>query len=330
MYEPYWVSWDPSKEGKWVKAMPTYDCVINSENNPFLECGWRDHMRPSQFYSVFSTYIAKTTERSVALIGIRSDESLNRYRALFANKEKIEGHNWTTRLGRKGHMFNAYPIYDFRVEDIWGYQSLCGQPYNKVYDQMLLAGKTVAQMRICQPFGDEQKAGLDLYAQIEPDTWARIVERCSAANMGSLYRGSKFLGVGGITLPEGFNWKTYYHYILTTLPGDLREHYERMTGVTVENWIKKGKIRPTDGSIIKSWEDIDPDFGDCAPGAPSYKRFCKMILSGDFMGHTLKFGGRKHEYTNFEEGVHANRKKPAKLATQGTQQNPLKAKYEQV
>jgi predicted phosphoadenosine phosphosulfate sulfurtransferase len=327
-FKPYWVAWNPEEEGRWVKAMPTHDCVITSASNPFVEFGWRDHMRPSQFYSVFAKYVARNTGRSIALIGIRSDESLNRFRVLYANKEKIGGHNWTTRMGRDGHRYNAYPIYDWRVEDVWGWMALCGEKYNKIYDSMLLAGKTIHQQRICQPFGDEQKAGLDLYRQIEPETWAKIVDRAAGANMGAIYRGSQFLGVGSIRLPDGHNWKTYYEFIMSTLPEDLAEHYSRMTGVTVSNWIKNGKVRPTDGKTITSWDDIDPEFGDTTPGAPSYKRFCKMILSGDFMGHTLKFGGRKYEYQNFEEGIHANRKKPSKLATQSTKANPLKEKYE--
>jgi predicted phosphoadenosine phosphosulfate sulfurtransferase len=115
---------------------------------------------------------------------------------------------------------------------------------------------------------------------------------------------------------------------MSTLPDDLADHYGRMTGVTVSNWIKKGKVRPTDGGIITSWNDIDPDFGDTTPGSPSYKRFCKMILSGDFMGHTLKFCGRKFEYQNFEEGTHDNRRKPAKLAKKTDKPNQLKENYE--
>jgi predicted phosphoadenosine phosphosulfate sulfurtransferase len=327
-FEPFWVAWDPAQKDKWVRPMPTHDCVITSDNNPFVEHGWRDRMRPSQFYGVFAKYVAHHSGgRAIAINGIRADESLNRFRVLFANKEMLEGHRWTTRMGRKGHTYNAYPIYDWRVEDVWKYTHDCGQPYNRIYDRMLLAGKTIHQMRVCQPFGDEQKAGLDLYHLLEPETWHKVVMRVSGANTGARYRGSSFNGIGRIQCPEGLNWKEYYELIMASLPESLREHYARMTGVTVSNWIKKGKVRPTDGVVIKAWEDIDPEFASVVPGAPSYKRFCKMILSNDFMGHTLKFCGRKHEYDNYAEGIHENRRKPSAYAVTTEKPNPIKEKY---
>jgi predicted phosphoadenosine phosphosulfate sulfurtransferase len=84
-------------------------------------------------------------------------------------------------------LWNIYPIYDWRVDDVWTYHGKHGRPYNKLYDLMHKAGLSLSQMRICQPYGDDQRRGLWLFHLIEPDTWARVVARVNGANGGALY-----------------------------------------------------------------------------------------------------------------------------------------------
>jgi len=50
------------------------------------------------------------------------------------------------------------------------------------------AGLTVHQMRICQPYGDDQRRGLWLFHLIEPQTWSRVVARVNGANGGASAR----------------------------------------------------------------------------------------------------------------------------------------------
>ena len=49
------------------------------------------------------------------------------------------------------------------------------------------AGVALGNMRICQPYGDDQRRGLWLFHLIEPETWARVVARVNGANSGALY-----------------------------------------------------------------------------------------------------------------------------------------------
>lgn len=308
MFQPYWVAWDPSEEPNWIRPMPTHGCVINQQNNPFCEFGWFPHMRPSQFYSVFSRYIARQTGRCISLIGNRASESLNRWRVLMANKECFECHRWTTKMSTIPETWNSYPIFDWEVTDIWRYIGENRLPYNSAYDWMYRAGRSVHRMRICQPFGDEQKAGLDLYHKLEPETWFKVVERVSGANTGARYCQQAFMGTGRIELPEGHTWKTYYESLLDSLPVPLAEHFSSMVDVTISNWQQRGKIENSAA--------IDPMYGDLTPGAPSYMRFCKMILRCDFMGHTLKFSGRKREYDDFSAGSEKPRKRESHRMTE--------------
>ena len=58
-------------------------------------------------------------------VAIRTDESLNRFRTIAFQDRKLtfKNYNWTTKI--KYHdkyldVYNFYPIYDWRTEDIWG------------------------------------------------------------------------------------------------------------------------------------------------------------------------------------------------------------------
>lgn len=81
----------------------------------------------------------------------------------------------------------GYPIYDWHVKDIWTYISRSRLPYNTIYDLMHQAGVSLSKMRICEPFGPEQRRGLWLYHVLEPETWSLACARVSGADAGMLY-----------------------------------------------------------------------------------------------------------------------------------------------
>jgi predicted phosphoadenosine phosphosulfate sulfurtransferase len=198
------------------------------------------------------------------LVGIRSDESLNRWRAVAsASTTRFEGHKWTT--WKLGAVFNAYPIYDWRTRDIWVYNAKTGTPYNRLYDRFYQAGLTIHQMRICQPYGDDQRKGLWLFHLIEPDTWARVLARVNGANQGALYarESGNILGVLKVTRPEGHTWESFAGLILDTLPRKIAEHYREKIDLYI-HW-HGGRI---------------PD--DDVTRKPSWRRVCRTLLRNDY------------------------------------------------
>ena len=146
-------------------------------------------MEFEEFIVLFGEWYIRTHNASpaAAFIGIRTDESLNRFRTIAVwDKGMFAGKRYTTEVSEG--LYNVYPIYDWQVEDIWRYHARYPEkPHNEVYDRMHLAGLTLSQMRLCQPYGDDQKRGLWLYHLIEPQTWGRVVARVNGANSGALY-----------------------------------------------------------------------------------------------------------------------------------------------
>src|SRR5690606_36236844 len=122
------------------------------------------------------------------------------------------------------------------------YNGRFGKPYNRLYDHFYQAGLTIHQMRICQPYGDDQRKGLWLFHVIEPETWARIVARVNGANMGALYarESGNILGNLKIAKPEGHTWQSFAQLLLGSMPERTAEHYKNKIAVFLKWWADHG------------------------------------------------------------------------------------------
>lgn len=218
-FEPYWIWWERGKENIWVRQMPNKDYVINLKNHSF------DFYRENMTFEEFVKYIGNwygNGERTACLLGIRTDESLNRFRAIVMDKGMYKGKRYSTLV--MNETYNFYPIYDWNVEDIWTYNGKFDKDYNKLYDLFYRAGVSIHKMRVDEPFGDTCKAGLNMFKVIEPETWARVANRVSGANMGALYNHSKLMNTN-YTLPKGHTWKSFTEFLLDTLPKETADAY---------------------------------------------------------------------------------------------------------
>jgi predicted phosphoadenosine phosphosulfate sulfurtransferase len=271
-YEPCWCCWDPERKNDWVREMPDHSGVVSHVKFfPFFE-PW---MEFEEFMVLFGEWYAGN-ESAAAFVGIRCDESLNRFRTIASKtKEMHGGQRFTTKVS--DGLYNIYPIYDWDVSDVWKYHSRYPKKlHNRVYDLMHLAGLTPHQMRLCQPYGDDQKRGLWLYGVIEPQTWGRVVARVNGANSGSLYieeRGN-INGYNIISKPDGHTWKSFCNLLLSTMPIVTRDHYvERFRGF-LKGWASRG--------YVKGIPDEAPRCLEKKMWAPSWRRLCRVLLRNDW------------------------------------------------
>jgi predicted phosphoadenosine phosphosulfate sulfurtransferase len=271
-YEPVWCAWDPERKDDWVRPMPKGLGVIS---DPSFFDFFEPRMEFEEFIELFAVWYAKGRD-TAAFIGIRSDESLNRFRTIAIwDKEMHFGKRWTTKVIDK--TYNVYPIYDWHVTDIWRYHALFPEKlHNEVYDRMKLAGVSLHQMRLCQPYGDDQRRGLWLYHLIEPQTWGKLIARVNGANSGALYieEHGNVTGYAKITLPPGHTWRSFCNLLLSTMPKVTRDHYMKRFNEWLLGWHKRG------------YRNGIPD---CAPRelekkywAPSWRRMCKVLLRNDW------------------------------------------------
>lgn len=299
MYEPQWMCWEPGKD--WVREAPPM-AITDEDFFPFFH----RRMEFEEFAAEFGTWYGGS-EIAVCLVGIRSQESLNRWRTVTSNtKECYEGKKWTTKLNP--HCYNLYPIYDWKTEDIWTFHAKHPSlPHNPLYDRMNAAGLTIHQQRICQPYGDDQRKGLWLYQIIEPETWGRVVARVNGANSGALYakESGDILGRIKITLPPRHTWESFTKLLLETMPQLTREHYEEKILVFLKWYSQRG------------YPDGIPDDGPLnSKELPSWKRICKTLLRNDYWCKGLSFSQTKQTgYDNYHRVMKDRREKWSKEAS---------------
>jgi predicted phosphoadenosine phosphosulfate sulfurtransferase len=124
-----WICWDEQVKDIWVRNMPEYPFVININNLPNELKWFKIRMEFEEFIQLFAQYFNILNGGKTGIgVAIRSDESFNRFRTIVNNNKKTyENIHWTTQLKIKNRfapIYNFYPIYDWKTEDIWG-QSFC-------------------------------------------------------------------------------------------------------------------------------------------------------------------------------------------------------------
>lgn len=278
-FEPQWMCWDPDRKDDWVR-MPEKTAITDESFFPFFHRG----MEFEEFMPAFGEWYADG-KLCACLIGIRSDESLNRWRSISSKTKKtFEGLQWTTFSA--GTTYNVYPIYDWKTSDIWAFNGKMNAPYNRLYDRMHQAGLTIHQARICQPYGDDQRKGLWLYHVIEPETWAKVVKRVSGANQGALYarESGNVLGQRKVTKPDGITWQEYAERMLSSMPPAAAEHYKNKIAVFLKWYEGRG------------YPNGIPDEGNPTDReSPSWTRICRTLLRNDYWCKGLSFSQHKTE-----------------------------------
>lgn len=283
--QPKWVCWSEKDKKKWVRDMPN-DC-INIDNNPFGEY-YTKGMEFEQFIKTFPKWLMKkhNTEKIAGLVGIRADESLNRFRAVAFSKNQYKDKNWTTDNGQ-GY-YSVYPIYDWKTQDIWGAVAKYDLLYNQVYEMLTKNGVGIHQQRICHPYGFDQRVSLNQWAVLEPETWAKIVNRVSGTNFGNIYCKTSLLGHNGTEKPKHLSWQEYAIFLLETIgmySPTLMKHYVRKLKIYFQYYKDNYDLN------IEDVPDYRPPKEAKAKGKGiHWKRIARCLERNDFACTSLSYG----------------------------------------
>lgn len=281
-FEPEWVSWERGKEALWVRNRPDHS-ISDETRFPF----YYYPMTFEEFIPAFGDWYA-AGELCAAFVGIRTQESMNRWRSILGGKKTCYQNRWyTTRC--TDTLYNIYPIYDWTTSDIWRYHGKNkDRCYNVLYDLMHMSGASQQAMRVCEPFGTEARQGLHLYHIIEPDTWSKLVARVSGANIGAMYgdssRSRGVFGVDTFVLKDGDTYQQLAHRLLISLPEKTATHYKNKIAVYLRYLQSHG------------YPDGIPDTTKGDTGThdiPSWRRICKIIMKGDYWCSGLSFSPTK-------------------------------------
>ena len=224
---PFWVAWDRSKKDLWCRDIPNLDYIITNEKNslPFL----KDKMKHKEHYKEFGKYYSKQvgTNKVANLIGLRADESLDRYCAV----SRFAGYKDIYYSTDNKYNYSFYPIYDWSVKDLWFANYKYNFDYNKIYDYFTYAGIPIEKQRVAQPFNLTAKKDIMFYKIIEPDLWNKFLKRVDGVNSNSL---------DGINLPSNFkNYQDYCNFLLNTLKQETKDIFIKKINNRVNNFTDK-------------------------------------------------------------------------------------------
>lgn len=311
----HWIPWDEEKKELWVRSLPKNSINQSNHNFSWFVKGMWDYDLQVKFSLWF--HEKNKSKKTACLVGIRTDESLNRWRAIHSdrNQNKYKNKDWTLELDK--NIYNAYPIFDWNVEDVWIANQRNQWSYNKLYDLFYRAGVPIGKQRVASPFHESGIENLKLYKVIDPKNWGKMIGRTNGVNFAGLYGGTTAMGWKSIKLPPGHTWKSYMEFLLQTLPEETSETYRKKLEVSQEFWTTKGgclsdKIisklrkkgidlkvngktnRKTDKmSVLMPYlDDIDIDEFQ---SIPTYKRMCVCIMKNDYFCKYMGFGLNKTE-----------------------------------
>lgn len=306
MYSKYWRPWDPSKRDLWVRPLP--EGALTADDFDFFS----DDLWDYNFQYLFSTWLKHRLgcSRVCSLVGIRTQESYKRWLAIHSRKtfRLFGNYKWAHILSQG--IYNAYPIFDWTINDVWTANGKMGWAYNSLYDLYYQAGVPLTRQRVASPFISEAIPMLHIYRAIDPDTWGKMISRVNGVNFAGMYGTSTAMGWRSIKCPKGFSWERYMEFLLSTLPTHIRHNYEEKLRVSKKFWRERGgclapetidKLRKYNvqfelGGVsnyhtdkvpvrMKYIDDIDiKEFKEI----PSYKRMCVCILKND---HSCKYMG---------------------------------------
>jgi predicted phosphoadenosine phosphosulfate sulfurtransferase len=237
-YERTYVTWGMEDEGRWVRPMPKNDYIVNLDKAKKLGMDfYYVNMHDKEFYDNFSVWYSQG-KTCANLIGIRTDESLNRFRAIMNDKKgMMDGRFWTRE--NLGNCYNCYPIYDWRTDDIWVANAKFIWDYNKLYDLFYMSGMNVSVMRVASPFMSESKSSLNLYRVIDPQIWSRLCARVAGANFLATY--GKQINYHSFKLPKNHTWKTFTKFLLDTLPDESKKNFKQRFIQSIKFWWRVGR-----------------------------------------------------------------------------------------
>lgn len=302
VYEPFWKCWDPQAQSAWIRNPPDW-AITSQDYFPFFTEG----MEFEEFVPLFGDWYSQG-KPCACLVGIRTDESLNRFRTICqSKKETYDGLRHTSKITPT--VYNVYPIYDWKTQDIWVFHAkFRDMPHNPLYDLMHKAGLPLGLMRICQPYGDDQRRGLWLFHLIEPETWAKVVARVNGANGGALYvqEWGNINGYRGITKPANHTWRSFAMLLINSMPPKTKTHYRNKVLLFDRWWRDKGY---PDGIPDEAAYEMET-----ARRAPSWRRVCKSLLRNDYWCKGLGFS--QHKSGAYQKYMDLMERRKAKWAEQ--------------
>lgn len=254
--QPFWYCWNPHEKDLWVRPLPK-GAITEHE-----------HFHWDMSFQDFSPFMYGPEHGKVCwLTGIRTQESLRRYRVIASKKHDA----FVNTFAEYKNCYKAYPIYDWSSEDVWKIVELKELDYNRTYDVFNKTSmyQDFLHQRVCPPYGEEPLRGLWVYAECFPEMWHKMLYRVKGVATAWRYANTELYS--NWSKPDDKTWRQYFDIIISSYDPEY------------QNLIKKS----VNSLIGQHYKKTDDPIGDEEPhplSGASWRFFCKIAQKGDFKG----------------------------------------------
>lgn len=276
--EESWITWEPGKEKVWIRDMPPF--AIKS--HPVLKYAGQMN---------YQTFMDKAYSDYCTLIGCRTDESIQRLRAI-GSIDPTKPHK------------RFYPIYDWDDSDVWYYIKQNNLYFPEIYIRLYEAGVARRNLRLSAFFGDCTTQGLRWIAETDPVLWERIERREPNAYLAMLYWDSEMFRRQTRkrkALEDDEQKKDYKELLLDLLFRHPERYYiPKDTAKHLQNW---------KNFVITSFDMLDQKYCKTAFEAILYgdpkSRVLRALYSTVYREHIQKSSGRKSAHERIYTTEHS-------------------------
>lgn len=222
--------WNPKDKPKWMRKRSAKNILVQNWTH---ETVIADKNKGFGFYDVFYNF-EKSCENTAHLVGLRADESLNRWRTMVKNPGYKNIYWSTRRAGNENYSF--YPIYDWAFSDIWKYIGETGIRYHAYYDFAFKKGTPLHAMRVSSLTHEKSFKSIQDLPEFEFETYEKLLKRIKGISFAQeTAKDKKMFKVQ--KLPKNIKtWKEYRDILLLAYPAaEKKKIFERRFSKHLQN-----------------------------------------------------------------------------------------------
>ena len=220
---PNWWPWAEEDKDKWVRPVPL---LAVTTGPPGFARQTIPNMLPLLHPPASGT--------ACQILGIRTQESMTRYHVI-ASKSTPDA--YLSQADEWPWIWRAYPIYDWKLEDVWLAPVKMGWDYNRAYDLMEAAGIPRPGARCSPPFGEQPIRRLDSFKTCWPGLWDKMCARVPGASTAARYANTELYGMklgSSAEPPAGLTWRSWMQQLMDKLDEDNRREVMIVTNMAVK------------------------------------------------------------------------------------------------
>jgi predicted phosphoadenosine phosphosulfate sulfurtransferase len=274
--EPYWyqvpikMTNATSYESEWFYAWGKNENWLREKDSIAIHS---EPNAPERFYDFMDWFEGIQDKKTAFLVGLRTEESLNRFGAVTRNPA-IKNINWSSK--GKGKSIRFYPVYDWSFEDIWTYMGKYNIEYNRIYDYLWVKNVSINDFRVSFLLHEKSYKSLATLQEFEPENYDKLTKRIKGAHTAGIYSKEHQM-YSAKKLPKKFkSWLEYRNFLLEEMaehrkkrfknrfdkqPNDINVHRQQVRQLLINDWennisVNTSKTKEKTENIKEKWMKI--------------------------------------------------------------------------